>query len=343
MREHESSNLAKLKFILKDGFQTATYTAYGKVTTGGVTTTWVPLIDAAGSTIALVNAAQVNSLPPATTITYDPSGTPTVSGAPNSFPFLYQGLEHEITDPGNLYFNPSGNVYNPQFQRNMSQVGQQGLSGPGNGDFGPGRRAGRQGGMSPWQVLNDEAIVFEAPFIFTPGSEAIHPSIPLSIFESIINFFSGGGRSASAIPRQMEKHRHDIYQILEIADDLTTTQASKASKAPKASGGAPNKPLQKQSPAPPSACSQYDAECAQSGKNDSYACQAGDCCRYFGDSPSANCTRGCLLGHESSCFGSSSAVTCRREAHISCYSQCGQNPITWTGSGACWSLMWGLR
>ncbi len=31
LREREMNNLAKLRFILKDGFQTATYTAYGKV------------------------------------------------------------------------------------------------------------------------------------------------------------------------------------------------------------------------------------------------------------------------------------------------------------------------
>jgi hypothetical protein len=31
LRERETNNLAKLKFILKDGFKTATYTAYGKV------------------------------------------------------------------------------------------------------------------------------------------------------------------------------------------------------------------------------------------------------------------------------------------------------------------------
>ena len=40
--------------------------------------TWVPLIDASGSTIALVNAAQTGS-PPATTYIYDPSGNPALS------------------------------------------------------------------------------------------------------------------------------------------------------------------------------------------------------------------------------------------------------------------------
>ena len=47
-----------------------------------------------------------------------------MSGAANSFPFLYQGLEHEVTDPGQLYLEPSGKVYNPQIQRELSQVGR---------------------------------------------------------------------------------------------------------------------------------------------------------------------------------------------------------------------------
>jgi hypothetical protein len=45
-------------------------------------------------------------------------------------PFEYQGMEHEPTDPANLYFNSSSNVYNPQMQNMLSQVGAQGLGGP---------------------------------------------------------------------------------------------------------------------------------------------------------------------------------------------------------------------
>lgn len=43
-----------------------------------------------GSIIGLVNAAQVDS-GPTTTYTYNPSGTPTVSGASNFWPFQYDG------------------------------------------------------------------------------------------------------------------------------------------------------------------------------------------------------------------------------------------------------------
>jgi hypothetical protein len=45
-----------------------------------------------GSTIALVNAANVDA-GPVTTYTYDPSGNPTLSGRANSWPFQYQGME----------------------------------------------------------------------------------------------------------------------------------------------------------------------------------------------------------------------------------------------------------
>ena len=50
-----------------------------------------------------------------------------------SWPFEYQGMEHEPTDPANLYFNSSSNVYNPQMQTVLSQVGAQGLGGPSGG------------------------------------------------------------------------------------------------------------------------------------------------------------------------------------------------------------------
>ncbi len=72
----------------------------------GTTSTSVPLIDASGSTIALVNAANVDA-GPVTTYTYDPAGNPTVSGTANDWPFQYQGMEKEFTDPGPYYY-PGG-------------------------------------------------------------------------------------------------------------------------------------------------------------------------------------------------------------------------------------------
>ena len=53
-----------------------------------------------------------------------------MAGAANSWPFEFAGMEHEITDPANLYFLLGSNVYNPQLQLDLSQVGPQGLAGP---------------------------------------------------------------------------------------------------------------------------------------------------------------------------------------------------------------------
>jgi YD repeat-containing protein len=60
----------------------------GSFTTNGTTTTWVPLLDASGSTIGLVNAANVDA-GTVTTYAYDPSGNPPASGTWNLWPFLY--------------------------------------------------------------------------------------------------------------------------------------------------------------------------------------------------------------------------------------------------------------
>ena len=81
----------------------------------------MPLLDADGSTLGLVNAANVDS-PPATTYTYDPSGTPTVSGTANDWPFLYQGMEKEYTDPGTYYYSGGGQFYSPQLVRSLSET-----------------------------------------------------------------------------------------------------------------------------------------------------------------------------------------------------------------------------
>ncbi len=69
----------------------------GAYTSGGTTTNYVPLVDAAGTVIALVNPASASS--PSTTYTYDPSGNPSMAGASSNWPFLYQGMEHESIDP----------------------------------------------------------------------------------------------------------------------------------------------------------------------------------------------------------------------------------------------------
>jgi hypothetical protein len=115
-------------------------TLAGSYTASGTTTTWVPLIDASGSTIALVNPASPGS-PPAATFTYDPSGKPTVSGQANSFPFRYQGMEQEITDfPSytGVYYSGNGQFYSGTISRSPAGTGAQGTGGAGGAGAGPG-------------------------------------------------------------------------------------------------------------------------------------------------------------------------------------------------------------
>jgi len=201
----------------------------GSFTSGGVTTTWVPLLDTDGSNIGLVSAAQPDS-GPATTITYDPSGVASVSGPANSFPFLYQGLEHEVSDPGQLDFEPSGNVYNPQLQRELSQVGPQGLSIPngGFGDFGDHAGSRGQSGNSLEQTFSDLGTVASAFFgaesagspygFLTIGGSDNPINIPISLFNDLFDLFGlfGGDSDPPPPPRQLKHGRHPIYPILGI-------------------------------------------------------------------------------------------------------------------------------
>ena len=126
----------------------------GSYTASGTTTNYVPLVDAAGTVIALVNPASPDQNPPPETITYDPSGTPSASGSANGWPFLYHGAEHESIDPNQYYYSGDGAFYSAQIMRSMSMTSAQGTSGPGGGP-GPG-----QASLPP---------VGSAPNAFDPG------------------------------------------------------------------------------------------------------------------------------------------------------------------------------
>jgi hypothetical protein len=54
-----------------------------------------------------------------------------VSGAANSWPFQYRGLEKEFNDPAPYYYTGTGQFYSPQLVRSLSEVGQTSSSGPG--------------------------------------------------------------------------------------------------------------------------------------------------------------------------------------------------------------------
>ncbi len=210
----------------------------GSFTASGTTTNWVPLIDASGSTIALVNPAPPNS-PPATTYTYDPSGTPTMSGSSNNYPFLYHGMEHEFVEPTNAYYyTGDGAYYSAQIMRSLSLTSAQGTSGPGGGPA-PDRahhhsHHGGAGGESRGAAINGHvnaaAIAQDGADPDPNGGEEITPQEAQQWFqqwadalEDILNFLTGGlfGGGGPSLPpnyylfqqRLMDK-RHELSAIL---------------------------------------------------------------------------------------------------------------------------------
>ena len=230
----------------------------------GVQTTSVPLIDASGSTIALVNAASTQS-PPATTYTYDPAGNPTVSGTANDWPFQYQGMEKEFTDPGPYYYTGGGQFYSAQIMRSPSETGQTSSSGSGGGPAGNGGGGGGGGGGSnPFlpafnpiptsgsQIAGSVVNQAEAAgaglaaygalwgtsalvAALTAGEVAIPvvgwiAAVGTGLFELFDELF-GGGSSEPPTPRQLRHQRHPLYPvILGFPDGLIPDQVSKGLK-----------------------------------------------------------------------------------------------------------------
>jgi hypothetical protein len=203
-----------------------------------------------GSCWASTSAAISSSgSPSATTFTYDLSGVSTVSGASNSFPFLYQGLEHEVTDPGQLYFEPSGNVYNPQIQRELSLVDQQGItgapSGSGFGGFGNfGAHGGSPGGPSLsttfsnlWTVGTafSGAESLSSPYGFLSFGGSDNPiNIPTSLIGDLLSLFGIGGGGDQEKPYQLDHGKNQNWEIVGVADGLTPTQKSAKCPCPTA-------------------------------------------------------------------------------------------------------------
>jgi len=227
-------------------------TLAGSYTLGGSTTTWVPLVDASGTTIALVNKASLQSAP-ATTYTYDPSGTPSLSGSGNYWPFLYHGMEKEFSDPTPYYYTGNGQFYSAQLVRSLSEVGQTSSSGPGGGSGGAGGGggfspagmaiplpSGSSGGLSPQSVANDYQQALQVGTDVYEGASALGLAfgetplaLPLAIIaedvDFLVNFFEDifGGGSTPEIPRQLMHGRHPLYPvILGIQDGLIPEEVS---------------------------------------------------------------------------------------------------------------------
>jgi hypothetical protein len=210
----------------------------GSSTVSGTTPTWVPLIDASGSTIALVNAASTQS-GPGTTYTYDPAGTPSVSGAANDWPFLYQGGEKEFTDPGPLYYSGSGQFYSPQLVRSLSETGQTSSNGNNAGPAGsamaqPSGDLGSNYARPSENVGGDAAggFLLGSLFIAESGATLGPPGALVgAILGGIAYLFEDlfGGSSNPPPPRQLVYARHPLYPvILGVSDDLIPDQVSAA-------------------------------------------------------------------------------------------------------------------
>jgi len=177
-----------------------------------------------------VNPASPNS-PPPTTFTYDPSGMPTLSGQSNSFPFLYQGMEHEFLEPNQFYYGGNGQFYSAQIQRGFSIAGAQSTSGPG----GPGPRRAHHGhhhgggGGARGAALNGHVDAAATADVVEAGggdtgsgdSGGGTPSSLPGLLEDFYNFFNdlfGGGGGQSLPPnyfvyqaRLQRARRHPQY------------------------------------------------------------------------------------------------------------------------------------
>jgi len=203
----------------------------------------VPLIDASGSTIGLVNAANVDA-GAATTYTYSPSGTPVVSGTTNFWPFLYQGMEQESADAP-YYYSGNGQFYSPQLVRSLSEAGQTSSSGPGGPPptqlaYGPGSQG--NGSFGHWyanQVENSLEGGFGGGDIGVGNSEVSYV-VPVLAIVQIVEFWDSffnwllGGSGAPPTPRKLLHGRHQLYwRILGLRFQIVSENS-----ASPASGGA---------------------------------------------------------------------------------------------------------
>jgi len=187
-----------------------------------------------------------------------------VSGAANDWPFLYQGLEKEFTDPGSLYYSGGGQFYNPQIMRSLSETSQTSSSGNNGGPSGSGGGGGGGGGggsnpflpafnpipTSGSQIAGDLQNEAEAAAAgaaaygalygvnavlgaLTAG-ELVIPGVgwlaaaATGLFELFEDLFGGGG-SEPPTPRQLLHARHPLYPgILGVQDGLIPDEGSAA-------------------------------------------------------------------------------------------------------------------
>ncbi|HYB90811.1 MAG TPA: hypothetical protein VEC38_07185 [Candidatus Binataceae bacterium] len=199
-----------------------------------------------GSTVGLVNAAQINP-GPVTTYTYDPSGNFSLNGSANIWPFLFEGGEHEVTDPASAYYDGSGNFYDPQIQRELAQLDATGLSQPSlgsvggtagaNGGGGSARRG--TGSVSGPRAANSayrsaEADDCDCSVSYNPSGESSGNPI-VAFFQwlgDLLGDLFGGGGSPQVV-RQLMYKSHPLYvQILGIQPGLVPPEGSPVLELP---------------------------------------------------------------------------------------------------------------
>ncbi len=217
---------------------------------GSGTTFWhVPLYDIFGSTVELVDASNPGT--PVSLYKYDPYGVPTYTSTQRPpWPFLYHGMEQEYPDSWKLYWEPNGNVYNPDpFQLPLS--GPQGLGSGGSGPRGIGGGGGSVGGgpLFAQNSLNQSGAAFTAISVALWDTPSWPVAVALQTFAYFFPDFFGGGEPE--IPSYVQDHtRHGPHAVAYNGIQNIVDQSPSAS-----GGGGGGRPLGKgDAPSP----SQYE-------------------------------------------------------------------------------------
>ena len=174
----------------------------------------------------------------------DPSGTPTLTGTANQWPFLYHGMEQEGVDEfPHYYYTGNGQFYNTQMVRSLSEVGETGSQGTCGGPAGNAialPSGGGNGSFGHWyvnNVLDPSSTGNQLGNLPDIGfsTESASYVIPLGeiarIIEEWVSFFEWlfGGGGTPVIPRQLLHNRHPLYTyMLGVSDDLISDEVSAA-------------------------------------------------------------------------------------------------------------------
>jgi RHS repeat-associated protein len=204
-------------------------------TSGSTTTTWTPIHDQIGSTVALVDSSGAMS----TQYTYEPFGRTTFGGASNSFPFQFAGME---LDSATGLYQAGGRYYSTRLQRLAQQAGATGSGGGGapgaqgsSGGGGPGSSGG--GGSGGLPTTADVAVRAEIGLVAAyasysatiwlltaaAGASADAPPVAAALVvaaaftalvETLLDAFDVFGSGEVEIPRELQHKAHTIQPLL---------------------------------------------------------------------------------------------------------------------------------